>query len=317
MQAYVLRRLLFLLVTLWLMVTMLFFLMYVIPGDIAMVILGWDGQPIDPEQYKLLRHELGLDRPVLVQYGDWMWKAVHGNLGRSLWDGAPVTQLMAIRFPYTFGLMVVAMFWTIILTIPVGVLSALKQDTFIDYGLMGFQIGFMAAPSFWIGILLLGWLAVTFRWHPRIEYATIFSAPLTALQQYALPGILMGIRSSAGTSRMLRSSMLEVMGSDYVRTARAKGLKERAVVYIHTMRNAFLPMITMFGAEITMLLGGTVIMESLFNIPGLGTLLITAVNARDIPVVMGVSVYIGLLVLGFNLLVDLSYGWIDPRVRYD
>jgi len=317
MQAYILRRLLWLLVTLWMMVTLLFFLMYVIPGDVAMVMLGEEGGTIDPVQYELLRERLGLNRPVYVQYGSWIWNALHGDLGRSYWTGAPVAQEMSIRFPYTFGLMVVAMFWTIILTIPVGVISAIKQDTFVDYGLRSFQIGFMAAPSFWLGILLLGWLAVTFRWHPRIEYATLWTDPFTALQQYSLPGILMGVRSSAGTSRMLRSSMLEALGSDYVRTARAKGLKERTVLYIHTMRNAFLPVVTILGAEVSMLLGGTVIMESLFNIPGLGTLLISAVNARDIPLVMGVTTYIGTIVLGFNLLVDLSYGWIDPRVRYE
>jgi len=316
MQSYILRRLLFLVVTLWLMVTLLFFLMYVIPGDIAMVMLGEEGGTIDPVQYALLRERLGLNRPIWEQYTTWIGHAVQGDLGKSYWTGAPVTQEMAIRFPYTIGLMLVAMMFTVILTIPIGVVSALKQDTFVDYGLRSFQIGFMAAPSFWIGILLLGWLAVSFRWHPRIEYATLFTDPFTALQQYALPGILMGVRSSAGTSRMLRSSMLETLGSDYVRTARAKGLTERAVVYIHTMRNAFLPVITMLGAEVSMLLGGTVIMESLFNIPGLGTLLISAVNARDIPLVMGVTVYIGIVILGFNLLVDLSYGWIDPRVRY-
>jgi peptide/nickel transport system permease protein len=299
------------------MVTLLFFLMYVIPGDVAMVMLGEEGGTIDPVQYQLLREKLGLDRPVWEQYTTWIWNAVRGDLGKSYWTGAPVVQEMSIRFPYTFGLMVVAMIFTIILTIPVGVLSALKQDTWVDYGLRGFQIGFMAMPSFWIGILLLGWLAVSFRWHPRIEYATLFTDPLTAMQQYALPGILMGVRSSAGVSRMLRSSMLEALGSDYVRTARAKGLKERTVIYLHTMRNAFLPVVTMLGAEVSMLLGGTVIMESLFNIPGLGTLLISAVNARDIPLVMGVTVYIGTIILGFNLLVDISYGWIDPRVRYE
>lgn len=317
MQAYILRRLLFLVVTLWVMVTLLFFMMYVLPGDIALVMLTDDGGPVDPVQYERLVKELGLDKPVQVQYARWILNALQGDFGKSFWTGAPVTQEMAIRFPYTFGLMVVAMFFTVILTIPIGVISALKQDSFIDYGLRGFQIGFMAMPSFWIGILLLGWLAVSFRWHPRIEYATIFTDPLTAIQQYALPGILMGVRSSAGTSRMLRSSMLEVMGSDYVRTARAKGLKERTVIYLHTMRNAFLPVATIFGAEVSMLLGGTVIMESLFNIPGLGTLLISGVSNRDIPLVMGVVTYIGVIILGFNLLVDISYGWIDPRVRYE
>jgi peptide/nickel transport system permease protein len=305
-----------LVITLWMMITMLFFLMYVIPGDVVMVMLGEESQTIDPVQYEILKERLGLNRPLYEQYGTWIWNAVQGDLGKSYWTGAPVTTEMAIRFPYTLGLMVVAMFWTIIIAIPVGVIAALKQDTFIDYALRSFQIGFLAAPGFWIGILVLGFLAVSFRWHPRIEYATLFSDPVTAVQQYLLPGFIMGLRSSASNSRMLRSSMLEVMGSDYVRTARAKGLKEWVVIYIHTMRNAFLPVATIFGAEISMLLGGTVIMETLFNIPGLGTLLISAVNARDIPLVMGCTTYIGVIVLATNLLVDISYGWIDPRVRY-
>ncbi|MFH0941877.1 MAG: ABC transporter permease [Chloroflexota bacterium] len=316
MQRYIIRRLLWLVVTCWMMVTMLFFLMFVAPGDVAMVMLGEESATIDPVQYKILREKLGLNRPLYEQYGGWMWNAVQGDLGRSYWTGAPVVQEMTIRFPYTAGLMVVGMFFTVIITIPTGVISALKQDTLIDYSLRSFQIGFMAMPSFWIGILLLGWLAVTLRWYPRIEYATLFTDPITAIQQYALPGTLMGVRIAASNSRMLRSSMLEVLGSDYVRTARAKGLREWKVVYIHTMRNAFLPVATIFGSEVSMLLGGTVIMESLFNIPGLGTLLISAVNARDIPLVMGITTYIGLIILAVNLLVDISYGLIDPRVRY-
>lgn len=317
MQGYLLKRIIWLVITLWMMVTMLFFLMFVVPGDVAMVMLGEEGGTIDPVQYELLRERLGLNRPIYVQYGDWMAKAVQGNLGKSYWTGAPVTQEMAIRFPYTMGLMVVAMFWTVIIAIPTGVVSALKRDTFADYGLRSFQIGFMAMPGFWIGILLLGWLAVTFRWHPRIEYATLWSNPITAIQQYTLPGILMGLRAAASNARMIRSSMLEALGSDYVRTARAKGLKEWVVLYVHTMRNAFLPVVTIFGADVAMLLGGTVIMETLFNIPGLGTLLISAVNARDIPLVMGVVTYIGVVIIGINLVVDLLYAVIDPRIKYE
>lgn len=317
MQRYIIRRLIWVVITLWIMVTLLFFLMYVIPGDVVMVMLGEESESIDPVQYELLKHKLGLDRPVWEQYATWMWNAVQGDLGESYWTGAKVTEEMAIRFPYTIGLMIIGLVITIIVALPVGVISALKQDTFIDYALRSFQIGGLSMPGFWLGILILGFLAVTFRWHPRIEYATLFSDPLTALQQYWLPGLLMGFRSSANDARMLRSTMLEVMRSDYVRTARAKGLKEWVVIYIHALRNALLPAVTLLGMEAAMLLGGTVIMETLFNIPGLGTLLISAVNARDIPLVMGIVVFKGTIILSINLLIDISYGLIDPRVRYE
>ena len=317
MQRYVIRRLLWLVFTLWLMVTLLFFLMYVIPGDIVMVMLGEESEAIDPVQYEILKTRLGLDRPVWEQYINWLWNGIQGDLGESYWTGAPVVEEMKIRFPYTIGLMIISLIITVLVALPVGVISALKQDTFVDYALRSFQIGGLSMPGFWLGILILGFLAVTFRWHPRIEYATLFTDPVTALQQYWLPASLMGFRSSANDARMLRSTMLEVIRSDYIRTAYAKGLKERVVVYVHALRNAILPGVTMLGMEAAGLLGGTVIMEQLFNIPGLGTLLISAVNARDIPLVMGVVVFKGFIILFINLLVDISYGWIDPRVRYE
>jgi len=298
------------------MITMLFFLMYVIPGDVVMVMLGEESESIDPVQYELLRTKLGLDRPLYEQYANWMWNLLQGDMGESYWTGAKVVDEMAIRFPYTIGLMIIGMVITVIVALPVGIISALKQDTFIDYALRSFQIGGLSMPGFWLGILILGFLAVTFRWHPRIEYATLFSDPITALQQYWLPGFLLGFRSSANDARMLRSQMLEVMRSDYIRTARAKGLKEWMVIYVHALRNALLPAVTLLGMEAAALLGGTVIMESLFNIPGLGTLLISAVNARDIPLVMGIVTFKGFIILFINLIVDISYGWIDPRVRY-
>ncbi|RJQ39213.1 MAG: ABC transporter permease [Dehalococcoidia bacterium] len=317
MQRYLIRRLLWLIVNIWMMVTLLFFLMYVIPGDVAMVMLGEEGGTIDPVQYELLRERLGLNRPLHVQYGEWIWNALQGDLGRSYWTGAPVVQEMGIRFPYTMGLTVVGMFWVTIIAIPVGVISALNRETLIDYGLRGFQITFLAAPGFWIAILVLSFLAVNFRWHPRIEYATLWSDPVTAFQQYALPGFILGLHSSANNARMLRSSMLEILGSDFVRTARAKGLKERTVVYVHTMRNAFLPVLELFGSDVQMLISGTIVMEMVFNIPGLGTLMISAVNARDIPLVTGIAVYIGLVIIGVNLLLDILYAFVDPRIHYD
>jgi peptide/nickel transport system permease protein len=304
MAAYTLKKLLWLVITLWLAVTLLFFLFTL--GPPTPIIMLAEGT-IDPEQYELLRHRLGLDQPIYQQYADWIWNSLHGDLGNSYWTGAPVTEELAKRLPYTIGLMIITAFFTLILTIPMGVISVFKRGTFIESGVKGFQLIFMSAPVFWIGILILGWLATAFHWHPRVQYATLFSDPLTALRQYLLPAFLMGLAAAAIGSRMLRSSMLSVMESEYIRTA-PKGLRKWAVTYA-------LPEVSIFGAQVSMLLGATVIMESLFNIPGLGNLLISSANAVDTPLLTGIILYFGITVLGFNFLVDIISGLIDQRIR--
>ncbi len=317
MRNYIIRRIFWLIVTAWLVCTFLFVLMYMIPGDIVKVMLSEETGYVDPVQYELLTHELGLDLPLWQQYTQWFGNLLRGDMGVSYWTGAPVVDEIAIRFPYTIGLMIIGLVFSIIIAIPVGVISALKQDTFWDYGLRAWAVSFLAAPSFWVGILLISFVVTTFRWFPPFDYVTLFTAPGIALQQYWMPGILMGVRGAASKARMLRSTMLEVIRSDYIRTARAKGLPERRIVFVHTLRNAMLPVITLFGLEAAYMLGGVVIMETLFGIPGLGSLLIDAVNARDIPLVMGIVLVKAFIMLGLNLMIDISYAWIDPRVRYN
>jgi peptide/nickel transport system permease protein len=204
--------------------------------------------------------------------------------------------------------------WAI--AIPVGILTAIHRDTWVDYILRGGTIAGIAAPNFWIALLLLTATITLFQWSPPLGYAPIYEKPGVALQQLALPSFILGIRLSATTARMLRSAMLEVLGNDYVRTARAKGLRERTVIYLHTLKNAMLPVITLLGGELTMVVGGSVVIEKIFNIPGMGRLLIDAVELRDFPTVQGVVAVIVVYVIVVNLLVDLLYAQLDPRIRF-
>jgi len=294
MAIYTLKKLLWLVVALWLLVTLLFFLIY-IPRPHGYAILAGDEGPLTPEQYQLL-----FGRPIYQQYGEWIWNAVQGDLGQSLWTGEPVTGMISERLPYTFSLMIFALVFSLALTIPIGVISARKRNTFADYGLRTFQYSFMSIPVFWIGtlIFILSWPAGSL-WR-RVEPVSLFSDPLTALRIYILPAIIIALSVAAIGSRLLRSSILKQKWSVTEGSERV---------------NYVLPMISVFAAQVSLLLGATVIMEPPFYIPGLGTLLISAVNALDLPVIMGAAVFFGVVVLGVNFLVDIIRGLIDPRVR--
>lgn len=316
MQRYIIRRLLWAIPTFFGAITIIFLLMNVLPGDIAMVIISAESGEVDPEYLALLREQLGLNRPLYEQYFSWLGGVLHLDLGTSLWTGQTVISEIAHRLPYTGSLVIFALVISIITAIPIGVVSAIHQDGWLDYSLRSGVIAGISIPNFWLAMLILLFVVSVFRYYPPLEYATLFSQPLVALQQLFLPALTLGFRSAASSARMMRSSMLEVMREDYVRTARAKGLTERAVIYIHSMRNAILPVVTMFGMELAFLFGGTVIIETIFNIPGIGLLMINAINNRDIIMVQGIVVMLVMIVLVVNLLVDVLYGWIDPRIRY-
>ncbi len=317
MQSYILKRSLWAIPTFFVAVTAVFLVMNILPGDIAEVIIGEETGVVDPERYDALREELGLDDPVIERYASWMGGVLRGDLGESLWRGESVTAMIVGRLPYTTGLVLFAIIISIVTAVPAGVLSAVRRDTWVDYGLRGGIIAGISIPDFWLGVLLLTWVVSTFRWSPPLAYATLWSDPWTAVQQYILPSLVLGFRASAGTARMMRSAMLDVMEEDYVRTARAKGLTERVVLFVHALRNATLPVVTLFGTSVAYLFGGTVIIETVFNIPGLGLLLIQAIERRDVILVQGVVIFVMVAVLVTNLLVDILYARLDPRISYE
>lgn len=317
MQSYILKRSLWAIPTFFVAVTAVFLVMNILPGDIAEVIIGEETGVVDPERYDTLREELGLDDPVIERYASWVGGVLRGDLGESLWRGESVTAMIVGRLPYTTGLVLFAIIISIVTAVPAGVVSAVRRDTWVDYGLRGGIIAGISIPDFWLGVLLLTWVVSTFRWSPPLAYATLWSDPWTAVQQYILPSLVLGFRASAGTARMMRSAMLDVMEEDYVRTARAKGLTERVVLFVHALRNATLPVVTLFGTSVAYLFGGTVIIETVFNIPGLGLLLIQAIERRDVILVQGVVVFVMVAVLVTNLLVDILYARLDPRISYE
>jgi peptide/nickel transport system permease protein len=316
MKEYLARRILLIFPTLFGALTLIFFIMNILPGDVALMILGEDTGQANPEALARLREQLGLNRPLYVQYLSWLWGVVRLDFGTSLWTGVPVFQEIWVRLPITLTLIVFSVCLSMVMAIPIGILAALKQDSWVDYGLRVFTISGLSIPSFWFGLMVLLFLLLVFRWFPPLAYAVIYTNPWVSLQQLFLPAIVLGYRQTAVSARMMRSSMLEVLREDYVRTARSKGLKERIVVYLHALKNAALPVVTIFGVEAVILFSGAVIIEKIFNVPGVGTLIVDAMGRRDLPLVQGVVLIIVGFVLVVNLAVDLTYAWLDPRIRY-
>jgi len=316
LKAYIFRRLLWAIPILLGAATIIFLLMNVLPGDVAVAILGAEGGPIDPEELEALRQELGLNRPLYEQYFSWIGGLVRGDLGMSLWTGRPVVDMITHRLPYTTALVILSVLLSAITAIPIGIVAAIRQDSWLDYTLRSGLIAGISIPNFWFAILIVLFVVHVFGWFPPIEYAVPWRQPFQFLQQIFLPALTLGFRSSAMSARMMRSAMPEVLHEDYVRTARSKGLTERVVVYVHALRNAILPVVTIFGMQLAYLFGGTVIIETIFNVPGIGLMLIDAVRFRDVVLVEGVVVFMALVFVMVNLLVDLFYAWVDPRVHY-
>lgn len=298
-------------------VTLVFLVMRVLPGDAASVILAGQETAIEAsdEQLAALREQLGLNRPLIVQYFQWLWDAVRFDFGDSLWYPTPVLDEFKLRYPFSLSILVIALATSLIIAIPAGIISAVKQDTWIDYGLRIFTLAGLSVPSFFVAILTILFLLRFFGWLPPLAHAPIWEAPWPNFQRLLFPSLIIGYRLSAIGTRMTRSSVLEVMREDYVRTARAKGLREQVVIWRHALRNAILPVLTLVGIEIIVLFSGLVIMETVFTIPGMGSLLVDALFHRDYITVQGVVFVFALFVLLMNLLVDMSYAFFDPRIR--
>ncbi len=317
---YIIRRLLLFVPTILIVTIIIFMLMWIVPGDTAMLILtGTDpseGGRVDLADIERLRAKLGLDRPVHIQYGDWIWHMVRGDLGESLWYQTPVMDELGARFITTMQLAVMGMGIAFLVAVPLGILSAVKQDTGLDYVSRIFALLGIAMPTFLIAIVVTYVLAYVFDWLPPLDYATLWENPLTNLQQMIFPALAIAFHDLAFTARVTRSSMLEVMRDDYVRTARSKGLNEFRVIGRHALKNAILPIITISGYQFGRLLGGVIIVEIIFLVPGVGTMLIDAIIHRDFVVIQAVVVLVAAVVMFLNLAIDLAYGLLDPRIRY-
>jgi peptide/nickel transport system permease protein len=283
----------------------------------TLILVGADGEDTASiEDIEKLRQELGLDRPIHVQYGEWLWNVLRGDLGTSLWYRVPVTEELRGRFLVTFELSVMAIIMAFIVGVPLGVISAVKQDTAMDYASRVFALIGVAMPNFWLGVLIIYGLAYWAGWLPPLGYASLWDDPLLNLQQLVFPAMVLSFSNLGLTARVTRSSMLEVLREDYVRTARAKGLQELVVLGRHTLKNALLPVITISGYQFAGLLGGVIIIESIFVVPGVGSWTIQSIHHRDFVVLQGVIVLVAVVILTLNLIIDLFYGILDPRIRY-
>src|SRR5262245_30377041 len=316
MRAYVAKRLLLVIPTLLGVASLVFVIMRVIPGDVALLILGGDSGQIDQQQLVAMRHQLGLDQPIIVQFGHWLWGVMQLDFGTSLWTGQPVTEELLVRLPLSLELALLATIVSVLIAIPLGMLAAIRQDTWVDYVVRVISIGGLAIPSFWIGILCILFLVIYFGWGPPLEFTPFWVSPSTNFQQLVWPVVTVGYRYAAVTTRMTRSTLLEVMREDYIRTAWAKGLRERAVVVRHGLKNAMLPVITLVGTEFAFLIGGLVVTETVFTLNGVGRFVVDAVSHRDYPVVQALVFLIAFGFVIVNLLVDLTYAWFDPRIRF-
>jgi len=317
MGAYLARRLLALLPTLVLASLIVFTTIRLIPGDVIDLMLSQNDVAADKLSRDQLVAVLGLDKPVWEQYLRWVAAMVlHGDLGHSLWQATAVTELLAARLPVTFELGLLSLLVALSIALPIGTWSAMRQDTAGDYIGRSFSILLLAVPSFWLATMVVVFPSIWWGWSPEVNYVKFSDNPLQNLKQMALPAIVLGAGLSAITMRLMRTMMLEVLRQDYIRTAWAKGLPERLVVVRHALRNAMVPVVTLIGLQAPLLIGGAVIIEQIFVIPGMGLLLLDAVNQRDYPIITGVFLVVGVAVMLINLLVDLSYGLLDPKVRY-
>ena len=319
MRNYITKRFVLFIPTLLIVTVVVFSILRVIPGDPALLILG--GESGDDEfteaQLDALRHKLGTDRNIIVQYGSWVGNMLKGDFGVSyFYEGDPVIDDLKMRIPTTVELAIMALLLATVMAVPLGVISALKQDTFTDYVTRVVSITGIATPNFWVAIMSIFFLVLFFNWAPPLAYVDPWEDPWVNFQQLIFPALALGTSNMAFITRITRSAMLEVLHEDYIRTARSKGLSEKIVIFRHALRNALLPVVTLSGYEFGRLISGTVIIEVIFLIPGMGRLLITSILHRDFPMIQATIVLIAVVVLVLNLVLDLFYAWLNPRIRY-
>ena len=318
MRGYIVRRLFLVIPTLLILSVLVFLSVRFIPGDVIDVMVGRMDMAATDIDREALERRLGLDVPVWVQYGRWLGGIVlRGSLGESLLGRGPVEDRIIERLPVTLELGVLAILIGLVIALPVGIYSAIRQDTVADFLGRSVAIIGLATPNFWLGIMVMIYPTVWWGWTPPLELVSFTEDPLGNLWGFLIPSLILGTASAAATMRMTRTMMLEVLRQDYIRTAWSKGLKERAVVVRHAVRNALIPVASLIGLQLPILVGGAVIMENIFNLPGLGRLMVAALGERDYPMVSGINLFFGAAVVGINLMIDLLYAVLDPRVRYD
>ena len=318
MRKYLAQRLLIAIPTLFGVTLLIFIAMRVLPGDPLASISGEGGGTyvLSPEQLRAARASLGLDRPYAIQYLDWLGDILRGDLGKSFWRGEPIRELIFRRAPITGQIALMAVILSWVIGLPVGLVGAVWRNSWTDYVFRLVVTLFMAIPSFWVGLMIVLSLVLAFTWRPPLTIAYLWDDPARNLQMTAGPALALGVALAAMMARITRSSVLEVLGEDYVRTARAKGLRERAVVWRHALVNAMLPILTVSGTAFGALLGGSVAVERAFGVPGLGLALVFAVAERDWMLIQNLVLLYGVIFVLINLVVDVSYGWFDPRIRY-
>ena len=322
MGKYIFKRVLLMIPTLIGAAVLVFLLLRMAPGDICAVRYLGSGLAIDESQIQLCREQLGLNKPQIVQFFDFIWGYVVFDLGDSMWTGQPVTHEIAIRFELSLQIAIMATLVATIIAIPLGIISAVRQNTMTDYVVRGFAIAGIAIPSFWLGLMIiLGLLIVTQSWlgepwMPPIEFKSIWEDPIHNMAQLIWPAVATGYRYSAVATRMTRSAMLEVLREDYVRTARAKGMVEKIVINRHALKNALLPVVTILARAFAFLMGGLVVTEQVFNLNGLGTWMVDGVERQDFAMTQNLVMLVVIIYVFINLLTDLAYAWLDPRIRY-
>jgi peptide/nickel transport system permease protein len=316
MGKYLLKRFLLMFPTLFGVAVVIFFLIRIIPGDVVELRMAGDRGAVSEELLQAERIRFGLDKPVWQQFATWMAGAVRLDFGTSMWTGAPIWEELKLRFALSLQVAIMATVVAVVLAIPLGVLAALRQDTWVDYAVRIFSIAGLATPSFWLGILFILAMLIVFKWLPPMVYTPFWVNPWQNLAQLIWPALAVGYRYSAVATRMTRSAMLEVLREDYIRTARAKGLIQKLILSRHALKNAMLPVMTVVGLEFAFLIGGLVVTEQVFNLNGLGLLFVQAVAHRDYTLIQALTLMVAGFFILVNFLMDVMYAWLDPRIRY-
>ena len=322
MYQYIAKRLLLVIPTLFGAAVLVFLLLRLIPGDICDMRLAGEGGLVDEETLNTCRIAMGIDKSLWLQFVDFIWGFIRFDLGISMWTGQPINYEIGLRFHLSLQVAIMATVASIIIAIPLGTISAIKQNTWIDYFVRAFSIAGIAIPSFWLGIIIILGLLITTQyfsgtpWMPPIQFVPIWEDPMHNLSQLLWPALATGYRYSAVATRMTRSTLLEVLREDYVRTARAKGLLEKVIINRHALKNAMLPVVTVIGIEFAFLMGGLVVTEQVFNLNGLGKLFVESVDHHDFTMTQALVMVVVTIFVFTNLIVDIFYAWLDPRIRY-